>query len=140
MADITFKYTQGGKQVTHILKRADRINSREGLGIWHVGNYAWKVYATTAQYKKLSEDYHRAAVHGLPIGDPRFQQGTVQQGTGRATQGFVLVVRWITGAFFDFHTPPRSLRSALQGQNISHSRASNDYKRFIYPQLVTALF
>jgi len=126
----------GGKEVTQILRWADRIASREGLGLWHVGNYAWKIYTTTAQFERLRDDYNRAGVHGLPMGQPRFQQGSVQRGTNQPTQGFALIVNWMTGAFFDFHTPPRPLRSALQAQNISHSRSSTDYKRSVFTSMV----
>lgn len=138
--DVTFKYTSGGKQETQILRWADRIASREGLGLWHVGNYAWKIYASTAQYQRLLEDYNRAGVHGLPMGQPRFQQGTVQRGTNPPTQGFALIVNWMTGTFFDFHTPPRPLRSALQAQDISHSKSSTDYKRYVFLSFHDAYF
>ncbi|KAG6871325.1 hypothetical protein C0992_011246, partial [Termitomyces sp. T32_za158] len=53
MADVRF--THNGK-VT-ILPASERINSREALGLWKVGNQAWKVYKTRKQLQKLMEDY-----------------------------------------------------------------------------------
>ncbi|KAM6495387.1 hypothetical protein JOM56_008093 [Amanita muscaria] len=111
------------------LNRQPDVSSREALGVWREANKAWKIYATTAQLAKLFADYHRASVNGLPMGYPVFEQGTVQQGTGRLTQGFALVTNWLTGTEFNFHRPPKHLRTALTTQRISHSRSSQDYKR-----------
>ncbi|KAF9498174.1 hypothetical protein BDN71DRAFT_446821 [Pleurotus eryngii] len=122
------RYNSGGPK-TQILLAKDRIKSNEGLGIWHVGIYAWKVYSTTSQLQKLKDDYQRADVKGLPMGKPRFTQGTVQQGSGRATDGFALIVNWVDGSPFNFQQPPRPFRKALETQNISHSKSDKDYTR-----------
>ncbi|KAG6874995.1 hypothetical protein C0992_005616, partial [Termitomyces sp. T32_za158] len=53
MADVRF--THNGK-VT-ILLASKRIDSREALGLWMVGNQAWKVYKTRNQLPKLMGDY-----------------------------------------------------------------------------------
>ncbi|KIL67263.1 hypothetical protein M378DRAFT_197126 [Amanita muscaria Koide BX008] len=122
---VVFTYRGGNKT----FNRQPDVSSNEALGVWHDGNKAWKLYATTAQLAKLSADYQRADVHGLPMGSPAFQQGTVKQGTNQQTQGFALVTNWLTGNEFNFHTPPKPFRTALRTQNISHSKSSQDYKR-----------
>lgn len=65
--DIVFTYRDTvGCNVSQNLCWADRINSRESPGVWHVGAKAWKV---TAQYQAISNDYHRAAIDaGLSMG------------------------------------------------------------------------
>ncbi|KAM6495395.1 hypothetical protein JOM56_008101 [Amanita muscaria] len=122
---VVFTY-RGGKKT---FNRQPDISSNEALGVWHDGNKAWKIYATTSQLDKVSADYHRANVHGLPMGSPAFQQGTLKQGTDRQTQGFALVTNWLTGNEFNFHRPPKPFRTALTTQRISRSRSSQDYRR-----------
>ncbi|OCH92798.1 hypothetical protein OBBRIDRAFT_824535 [Obba rivulosa] len=100
-ADVTFTYKSGGKDVTKTLTAAEMIPSREALGLWRVDGAAWKVYATTKQYQASSDDYRLANVAaGLPMGDPKFQQGTVKQGTRLASQGFALITQWMDGTNF----------------------------------------
>ncbi|KAI6014174.1 hypothetical protein EDC04DRAFT_673829 [Pisolithus marmoratus] len=116
------------------IKWADRIASNEGLGVWHVGNYAWKLYATKTEQQeervqKLIADYQRADIHGVPMGSPRFQNGSIRQGTGLPYDGVALIVQWFEGTYFNFQTPPRPFGTALERQGISHSRSSTDYMR-----------
>lgn len=127
--DVTFTYTKSGQQVSQVLRWADRINSREGLGLWHVGSWAWKVYSTRTQYNALSADYRRAAIDaGLPMGDPSFQAGRVQRGTAAATDGFVLITQWMEGVQF-LHTAA-AFKTALTRDNFPHGRTTTDYQRY----------
>ncbi|KAI5984671.1 hypothetical protein EDD15DRAFT_2583310 [Pisolithus albus] len=126
--------SDGGKSVTQTLLWKDRQNSREGIGVWHVGNYAWKLYSAKndSQRKtleKLREDYRRANARGLPMGKPRFQDGTIKQGNENPYGGMALIVDWFEGTNFNFHKPPKPFKSALEAQKISHSKSSTDYKR-----------
>ncbi|KAI5983902.1 hypothetical protein EDD15DRAFT_1829550 [Pisolithus albus] len=130
--DIEFTYESGGKQVKQTLLWKDRQSSREGIGIWHVGNYAWKLYSAKDDdqrktLEKLREDYRRADAHGLPMGKPRFQDGTIKQGNGHPYGGMALIVDWFEGT--NFHRPLKPFNSALKTQNISHSKSSTDYKK-----------
>ena len=117
------------KTVTRTFNRQPDVKSNEALGIWHDGNFAWKIYTTTVQLGKLSDDYNRAGVAGLPMGSPKFIQGSVKQGTDKSTEGFALVTRWLSGTEFNFHKPPKPFKTALRTQNISHRKSSQDYKR-----------
>ncbi|KAI6110176.1 hypothetical protein EDD16DRAFT_1483638 [Pisolithus croceorrhizus] len=115
-------------------RKVNRQSSREGIGVWHVGNYAWKVYSAKNDsqrntLEKLREDYRRADVHGLPMGRPRFQDGTIKQGNGNPYNGMALIVDWFEGTNFNFHRPPKPFKSALEAQKISHSKSSTDYKK-----------
>ncbi|OCH83723.1 hypothetical protein OBBRIDRAFT_872009 [Obba rivulosa] len=126
--DVTFTYKSGGKHVTKTLKAADKISSREALGLWKVDGKAWKVYATTKQLQALSDDYTRASqAAALPMGDPKFQQGSVKQGTKPASEGFVLITQWMDGT--NFQKTIQSFKTALTRQNISHNKTSEEYKR-----------
>ena len=126
--DVTFTYKSGGKDIKKTLKWADRFSSREALGIWKVESKAWKVYSTTKEYQSLSDDYRRAAVAaGLPMGDPAFQQGKVQQGTKPQSEGFVLVTQWMDGT--NFQKNASSFKAALTKENVSKDSKSTDYKR-----------
>jgi len=134
--DITFIYLnqQGQGTVTTTLNAADKIISREALGVWKVDNHAWKVYATTNQYQALRDDYRlgRAKVAaGLPMGDPRqFQQGTVKQGTNAPSDGFILMTeKWIDGINFQKRIA-RLNTTALKKEGISHATTSTDYQRY----------
>lgn len=128
--NVVFTYTSNGQQQTRTLLAADRIPSREALGLWQVGNRGWKVYATTAQLAAISADYTRAQVDaGLPVGTPppAFQQGTVRQGTRPPTQGFVLIAQWMDGT--NFQKTAASFRSALTRENVPRDRNSTDHRR-----------
>lgn len=130
MVDVTFTYTSRGKPITKILPEAEKIPSREALGLWKVDNKAWKVYATTKEYTKLSQDYSRADVMaGLPMGQPSFQQGAVKQGTKAPSEGFILATEWMDGT--NFQKTSKSFEIALTRQNISHDKASTDWKRCV---------
>ncbi len=128
MGDVFFTYTSGGRPATQTLLWANRIASREGLGLWHVGNQAWKVYSTRAQYAALSADYRRASVDaGLPMGNPSFQQGSVRRGTGRPTEGFVLITEWMVGTTF-LHNAG-SFQTALTRE--AFPKSGTDYTRHV---------
>ncbi|KZT64544.1 hypothetical protein DAEQUDRAFT_717868 [Daedalea quercina L-15889] len=120
----------GGKEQTKTLKGSDRISSREAVGLWKVNNRSWKVYATTSQLGALTADYDRAQIDaGLPVGTPApaFQQGSVKQGSKRATEGFVMIAQWMEGA--NFQKTTASFKAALTKEKISHDKTSTDYKR-----------
>ena len=130
--DVVFTWTSGGKEQTRTLRAADKISSREGLGLWKVDNRAWKVYATTSQLNALSSDYTRAQVDaGLPVGTPApsFQQGSVKQGTKPPTQGFVLIAQWMDGT--NFQKTASNFRSALDKEKVPKDKTSTDYKRCV---------
>ncbi|KAI6110178.1 hypothetical protein EV401DRAFT_1869782 [Pisolithus croceorrhizus] len=132
--DIKFTYRSGGRSVTQTLLWKERQNSREGIGVWHVGNYAWKVYAAKNDsqrntLEKLRADYRRADVRGLPMGRPRFQDGTIKQGNGNPYGGMALIVDWFEGTNFNFHRPPKPFKSALELQRVSCSKSSIDHKK-----------
>ena len=130
MADIIFTYKSGGQTIQKTLRNADKIPSREALGLWKVDGKAWKVYGTTKEYNKLSQDYRRADVAaGLPMGNPSFQQGTVKQGTKPASEGFALITQWMEGT--NFQKTVKSFETALTREKISHDRNSNDWKRCV---------
>ncbi|PFH45885.1 hypothetical protein AMATHDRAFT_200193 [Amanita thiersii Skay4041] len=124
---MSFTYMESGRPVEKVLLWAERIDSRESLGIWRVDGKAWKVFRTTDQLEKLRDMYRRAEVGELPMGRPKFVQGTVQQGSNRPTQGFVLMVNWMTGTYF--HLPTKQLNVALKAEKISHSKSARDYIR-----------
>ncbi|KAG5351919.1 hypothetical protein C0989_004466, partial [Termitomyces sp. Mn162] len=93
-----------------------------------VENKAWKVYNTRNELKNLMEDYHRAeASAGLPMGNPGFLEGKVQQGNERESDGFVLFTDWMTGTVFQ--KTKASFKSALDRQRISHSKNDQTYIR-----------
>ncbi|KAI6022767.1 hypothetical protein BKA83DRAFT_4125542 [Pisolithus microcarpus] len=108
--DIEFTYKSGGKSVMQTLLWKDRQSSSwEAISIWHIGNYTWKLYSAkdNDQHKtleKLREDYHWVDAHGLPMGKPRFQDGTIKQGNGHLYSGMVLIVDWFKAT--NFHRPP----------------------------------
>lgn len=115
---------------------ASRIPSRETpYGVWQdkKTNEAWKIYPRKIDEKKktdnlrdLSADYRRAQVDvELPMGNPRFQEGKVQQGSAKAVDGFALITEWMTGNNFQKTVKP--LKAALTAQNISHDRFSQEY-------------
>jgi hypothetical protein len=129
MSDVTFSYRSGSKTINLTLKWADRLTSREALGIWKVNNRAWKVYAQKSQFNNLKEDYARAAVDaGLPMGSPSFQEGTVKQGSSPPTQGFALITEWMTGT--NFQKTTASFESALKWEAIPKNKTATDYQRF----------
>jgi hypothetical protein len=117
--------------VTKTFNRQPDGRGQEGdsIGVWRDGNKAWKLFPKRDHLKTISAYYQHAAVNGLPMGDPEFKEGTVQQGTDRATSGFALVTRWLDGIEFNFHTPPKPFKAALRDGNISHSRGSAQYQR-----------
>jgi hypothetical protein len=126
--DVTFTYQSAGKPVILTLKWSEVTPSRESLGLWHVENEAWKVYQQTTQLEALKADYQRAAIDaGLPMGDPRFQVGTVQQGSRPVTQGFALITNWMDGS--NFQKTIASFRSALNQSNFPTGKTTNDYQR-----------
>ncbi|KAI6014175.1 hypothetical protein EDC04DRAFT_2578949 [Pisolithus marmoratus] len=134
LMSIPTEYYTGGQSITQILKGRNKQSSREGIGVWHVGNYAWKLYAAKNNsqrntLQKLREDYRRADVRGLPMGQPRFQDGTIKEGNGNPYGGMALIVNWFEGTNFNFHRPPKPFKSALEAQKISHSKSSADYKK-----------
>ena len=131
--DVTFTYKSGGKDVTQTLKAADKISSREALGLWHVGTKAWKVYSKTKEYDSLSDDYRRAQVDGgLPMGSPAFQKGTVTRGND-TSDGFVIISQWQDGK--KFVKKASAFKAALEAQSVSHDKASTDWKRSAVFQL-----
>lgn len=73
--------------MTQTLLWDDRKGSNEGIGVWHVGNDAWKLYSRNGKDKekkcqKLVEDYRRADGQSLPMGKPRFQNGRITRADG----------------------------------------------------------
>ena len=124
--DVVFTYN--GNPTT--LLWANRLPSREALGLWQVGDQAWKVYRTRNVLADLSADYARAAVDaGLPMGRPQFREGKVKQGTAAASDGFVLITEWMTGT--NFQKTVASFRSALTRENVPKDRNNTDYRRFV---------
>jgi hypothetical protein len=119
------------KGVTKTFNRQPDGRGKEGdsIGVWKDGSSAWKLYPKQADFTRLSTFYHQAAVNGLPMGDPSFKEGSIQQGTDRASNGFALVTRWLDGIEFNFHTPPKKFNTALRDEKISHSKSSTQYKR-----------
>ncbi|KAI5984674.1 hypothetical protein EDD15DRAFT_2583315 [Pisolithus albus] len=136
-SDIKFTYDSGGGPVTQTLLWDDRKGSNEGIGVWHVGNDAWKLYSRNGKDKekkcqKLVEDYRRADGQSLPMGKPRFQNGRITRADGTWYNGMVLIVTWFEGT--NFHLRRRRdqsqlFDSALERQEISHSRSDEDYVR-----------
>jgi len=88
--DVVFTYhTPTGGKVVRRLKQADKISSREALGLWKVDNKAWKVYVSRSQLEELNQDYRRAdVVAGLPMGSPAFITGKVKEGTKPEKDGW----------------------------------------------------
>jgi hypothetical protein len=122
------------QNVTKQFDRQPDGRGQEGdsIGVWRDGSSAcWKLYPKRAHLTTVSTHYQRAAVNGLPMGDPVFREGSVQQGTDKATNGFALVTRWLEGQEFNFHTPPKPFKVALRDQKISNSRSSNQYNRYV---------
>ncbi|KAH9980507.1 hypothetical protein BJV74DRAFT_104255 [Russula compacta] len=103
----------------------------DSIGVWRENNRAWKIFSSRDNLPRIKGFYNTAEVHGLPMGGLEFREGTVQQGAGRATNGFVLITRWLVGSEFNFHRPPKPFNSALRDQNISHSRSSVQYQRIL---------
>jgi hypothetical protein len=121
------------QNMTKEFNRQPDGRGREGdsIGVWRDGSSAWKLYPKHDHFMTVSTHYQQAAVHGLPMGDPGFREGSVQQGTDKATNGFALVTRWLEGQEFNFHTPPKPFKVALRDQKISNSRSSTQYKRYV---------
>jgi len=121
------------KGVTKTFNRQPDGRGQEGdsIGVWRdrATNSAWKLYPKQANLTRVSTYYYRAAVNGLPMGDPSFKEGSVQQGTDNATNGFALVTRWLEGIEFNFHTPPKPFRVGLRDEKISQNKSSTQYKR-----------
>jgi len=118
--------TSGGKSTT--LKGSDKINSREAIGIWKVGNKAWKVYGRRKTLDDLREDYSRAAIYaGLPMGNPSFVEGQVKVGANAPTNGFVLVTEWMVGT--NFQKTVASFKAALSKESVPKDKSDTDYKR-----------
>ncbi|KAI6013065.1 hypothetical protein BKA83DRAFT_4063662 [Pisolithus microcarpus] len=115
-----------------LLWKDRQSSSQEAIGIWHVGNYAWKLYLAKDDdqcktLEKLREDYCQADAHGLPMAKPHFQDGMIKQGNGHLYSGMVLIMDWFEGTNFHRHLKP--FKSALKTHNISHSKSSTDYKK-----------
>jgi hypothetical protein len=62
------------------------------IGVWIVGNKAWKLFPKITDLEEISKDYQKAGATGVPMGDPTFREGTIQQGTDRPTNGFALII------------------------------------------------
>ena len=126
------------KGVTKTFNRQPDGRGKEGdsIGVWKDGSSAWKLYPKQADFTRVSTFYHEAAVNGLPMGDPSFKEGSIQQGTDRATNGFALVTRWLDGIEFNFHTPPKKFNTALRDEKISHSKSSTQYKRYVHVSML----
>jgi hypothetical protein len=121
------------KGVTKTFNRQPDGRGKEGdsIGVWKDGSSAWKLYPKQADFKRISGYYHDAGVNGLPMGNPSFREGSIQQGKDRATNGFALVTRWLDGIEFNFHKPPKPFKAALRDEKISHSKGSTQYKRYV---------
>ncbi|KAJ7118616.1 hypothetical protein C8R43DRAFT_1137171 [Mycena crocata] len=126
---VTFTYYRGTERKVKDLPLQEMIPSREAVGVWHVDDRSWKVYATTDQYARISEDYNRAAAYaGLPMGKPMFIKGIVKIPGRLASSGFILSIEWMTGTPFHYGD---TFRTALQRQNISHNVQNEEYKRVL---------
>jgi hypothetical protein len=121
------------KNITKTFNRQPDGRGKEGdsIGVWKDGSSAWKLFPKQADFEKISTFYHKAGIGGLPMGDPSFREGSIQQGTEKATNGFALVTRWLDGTEFNFHTPPKPFGSVLRDEKISHSKGSTQYKRYV---------
>ena len=104
----------------------------DSIGVWKDGGKAWKLYPKQADLKRVPTHYYQAAVNGLPMGDPSFQEGSVQQGTDKGSNGFALVTRWFDGIEFNFHKPPKPFRVGLRYEKISSSKSSTQYERYVH--------
>jgi hypothetical protein len=129
------------KGVTKTFNRQPDGRGKEGdsIGVWKDGSSAWKLYPKQANFTRISGYYHEAGVNGLPMGDPSFREGSIQQGKDRATNGFALVTRWLDGIEFNFHKPPKPFNAALRDEKISHSKGSTQYKRYVRPGMLICL-
>lgn len=125
------------KNITKTFNRQPDGRGKEGdsIGVWKDGSSAWKLFPKQADFEKISTYYHKAGISGLPMGDPSFKEGSVQQGTDKATSGFALVTRWLDGTEFNFHKPPKPFKSVLRDEKISHSKSSTQYQRYVQCQL-----
>ena len=126
---VVFASTAGG--ITFERQPDGQGGEGDSLGVWRDNNRAWKIFSSRTNLDKIKAFYNTADVHGLPMGGPIFREGTVKQGTGRVTNGFALITRWLIGDEFNFHRPPKTFNSALTRQNISHSRSAEQYKRYV---------
>ena len=131
-------FTYGGQTQT-FNRQPDGKGGGGSIGVWRAGNRAWKLFSKTTSLEKNRRFYETARDRRLPIGTPTptFQQGTVKQGTQRATQGYALISQWLEGKEFNFQTSQGAFRKALENQNISHSRGSPQYQRYA---LISILF
>ena len=126
---VVFTSAAGG--ITFDRRPDGQGGERNSLGVWRNNNRAWKIFSSRDNLDSIKASYNTADVHGLPMGGPIFREGTVRQGTGRETNGFALITRWLIGDEFNFHRPPKTFNSALTRQAISHSRSTEQYKRYV---------
>ncbi|KAI5983901.1 hypothetical protein EDD15DRAFT_1828480 [Pisolithus albus] len=133
--NMEFTYESKGRLVTQTLK-GDRIDSHEGIGVWKIDHCAWKMFSKETEKeekkcRKRVKEYLDADSSGLPMGEPRFEHGTIKEGKNEYP-GMALIVNWFDGTNFhltkDRHQS-KPFKSALQKQNISHSKSSTDYMR-----------
>lgn len=132
--NVEFTYYVGQQEKVQKLLGAEGMSSREAIGLWHVGNCAWKVYRHRNQYDSLVADYTRAATDAtLPMGNPSFITGKVKASdTGR--DGFVLTTEWMTGS--NFQKTDASFKAALTAQGVSHSTTDQDYIKLVNQTVV----
>lgn len=131
--DVEFTYHIPGQQIrVQQLLGANAVSSREAMGLWHVGNSAWKVYRQKNQYASLMDDYARAANDAtLPMGSPKFITGKVKASdTGRTTDGFVIATDWMEGS--NFLKTDASFRAALTAQSVPHSTTDQSYIKLVF--------
>ena len=104
--------------------------------VWHVDNEAWKVFTNRDTYDKKFNDCEAAKAAGLPMGgDPKqypyFKKGTVTQGNGTTSEGFLIVSWWLSGRRF-FGKIRKSFKAALKEQTISHSKGDAKYQKYVH--------
>jgi len=87
------------------LNMADKISSREAVGVWRIKDQVWKIYSTPQQLQRILKDKAAADSVALPMRKVFVTQGSVQipqgQGSGPPRpSAFALVSQYMDGTHF----------------------------------------
>ncbi|KAJ3851786.1 hypothetical protein EV368DRAFT_83185 [Lentinula lateritia] len=84
--------------VIQFTPRDSAQTSREGLGVWRRGNQAYKLFGTTNQFIRITNDINTARINGLPHANASTSQGLVytyeNPPSFRTLQGFAVIATW----------------------------------------------
>ncbi|KAJ4479535.1 hypothetical protein C8J55DRAFT_606086 [Lentinula edodes] len=72
--------------------------SREGLGVWRKSNQAYKLFGTTNQFTRITNDIQKAKDNGLPYANASTSEGLIYTYENppnfRTLQGFAVIATW----------------------------------------------